>query len=82
MSIPVAAASPWENGYIESFHSRLRDEFLERVEFEDVKDAQAKGSWFRREYNTVRPHSSLEYATPKEFSAACEERKAGQRKIT
>ena len=33
-SIPVAAASPWENGYIESFHSRLRDEFLERVEFE------------------------------------------------
>jgi len=48
-SIPVAAASPWENGYIESFHSRLRDEFLERVEFEDVKDAQAKGAWFRRE---------------------------------
>ncbi len=81
-SIPVAAASPWEDGYIESFHSRLRDEFLERVEFEDVKDAQAKGSWFRREYNTVRPHSSLEYATPKEFSAACEERKAGQRKLT
>ena len=32
--IPVAAGSPWENGYIESFHSRLRDEFLERVEFE------------------------------------------------
>jgi putative transposase len=81
-SIPVAAASPWENGYIESFHSRLRDEFLERVEFEDVKDAQAKGSWFRREYNAVRPHSSLEYATPKEFSAACEERRTGQRNIT
>jgi len=81
-SIPVAAASPWENGYIESFHSRLRDEFLERVEFEDVKDAQAQGSWFRREYNGVRPHSSLEYATPKEFSAACEERRAGQRNIT
>ena len=42
-SIPVAAASPWENGYIESFHSRLRDEFLERVEFETVADARAKG---------------------------------------
>jgi putative transposase len=71
-SIPVAVGSPWENGYIESFHSRLRDEFLEREEFESVADAQARGSWFRREYNTVRPHSSLKYATPKEFSAACD----------
>jgi putative transposase len=69
--IPVAAASPWENGYIESFHSRLRDEFLEREEFESVADARAKGSWFRREYSAVRPHSSLGYATPKEFSGAC-----------
>ena len=43
-------------------------EFLERVEFEDVKDAQEKGAWFRREYNAVRPPSSLDYATPKEFS--------------
>jgi transposase InsO family protein len=79
-SIPVAAASPWENGYIESFHSRLRDEFLERVEFEDVKDAQAKGSWYRREYNAIRPHSSLGYATPKEFSAECD-RKENRRPI-
>ena len=70
--IPVAAGSPWENGYIESFHSRLRDEFLERLEFESVADARAKASWFRREYNTVRPHSSLGYATPKEFSGACD----------
>jgi transposase InsO family protein len=69
---PVAPASPWENGYIESFHSRLRDEFLERVEFENVEDARAKDSWYRREYNAVRPHSSLSYATPKEFSAACD----------
>jgi putative transposase len=70
--IPVAKGSPWENGYIESFHSRLRDEFLEREEFESVADAREKGSWYRREYNTVRPHSSLGYATPKEFSAACD----------
>ena len=73
-SIPVAAGSPWENGYIESFHSRLRDEFLERVEFEDVADARAKAFWYRREYNAVRPHSSLGYATPKEFSAACDQK--------
>jgi putative transposase len=70
--IPVAAGRPWENGYIESFHSRLRDEFLEREEFESVADARAKAAWFRREYNAVRPHSSLGYATPKEFSAACD----------
>jgi transposase InsO family protein len=38
-------------------------------------DAQAKASWYRREYNAVRPHSSLGYATPKEFSEACEERR-------
>jgi putative transposase len=70
--IPVEAGSPWRNGYIESFHSRLRDEFLERVEFESVADAQAKGGWFRREYNTIRPHSSIGYKTPREFSEECD----------
>jgi putative transposase len=68
--IPVAAGHPWENGSIESFHIRLRDEFLEREEFESVADVRAKGTWFRREYNAVRPHSSLGYQTPREFSAA------------
>ena len=72
--IPVAAGSPWENGYIEAFHSRLRDEFLEPTEFEDVADAREKGAWYRREYNNVRPHSSLGYATPREFSASCEQK--------
>jgi putative transposase len=71
--IPVAAGRPWENGYIESFHSRLRDEFLDRTEFESVPDARAKAAWHRREYNTIRPHSSLEYKTPKEFSTSCKE---------
>jgi transposase InsO family protein len=78
-SIPVAAGHPWENGYIESFHSRLRDEFLERIEFESVADAQAKGAWFRREYNTIRPHSSLGYLTPKEFSAGCDDKRGNAR---
>src|SRR5262249_13190293 len=44
--IPVAAGRTWENGYLESFHSRLRDEFLERDEFEWVSDARAKEGWF------------------------------------
>jgi len=70
--IPVEAGSPWQNGYIESFHSRLRDEFLERVELESVADAQAKGGWFRREYNTIRPHSSIGYKTPRELSEECD----------
>ena len=77
-SIPVAPGSPWENGYIESFHSRMRDEFLEREEFESVPDAKEKGEWFRREYNTVRPHSSLEYKTPRQFSEECDRGLHGQ----
>lgn len=76
--IPVAAGCPWENGYIESFHGKLRDEFLEREEFEDVPDAREKGEWFRREYNTVRPHSALGYKTPKEFSDECDRGLHGQ----
>jgi putative transposase len=71
-SIPVAPASPWENGFSESFNSRFRDEFLEADEFEDVPDAREKGRWFKREYKTVRPHSSLGYKTPKEFSDECD----------
>jgi putative transposase len=77
-AIPVAPASPWENGFIESFHSRFRDEFLEREMFESVPDACEKGRWFRREYNTVRPHSSLDYKTPKEFSDECDRGLHGQ----
>jgi len=71
---PVEAGGPWQNGYIESFHSRLRDEFLERVEFESVADARARGGWFRREYDTIRPHSSIGYKTPRGFSEECDRR--------
>lgn len=71
-AIPVAPASPWENGFIESFHSRVRDEFLERETFESVSDARSKATWWRREYNRVRPHGSLSYKTPAEFSAECD----------
>jgi transposase InsO family protein len=80
-SIPVAAASPWENGYIEAFHSRLRDEFLEREEFESVDDAREKARWFRREYNAFRPHSSLGYATPREFSSTCNSETSNERRL-
>ena len=76
--IQVAPGSPWENGVSESFNSRFRDEFLEREEFEDDKDAREKGEWFKREYNTVRPHSSLDYKTPRQFSDECDAGGHGQ----
>ena len=72
--------TPWENGYAESFNSRFRDEFLEAEQFESVLDAKEKGAWFRREYNTVRPHSSLGYKTPKEFRDQCEQRRKKRNK--
>jgi putative transposase len=65
----VAPASPWQNGYAESFHSKLRDEFLDREEFQSEPQARALGTLWREEYNTERPHSSLGYKTPAEFAA-------------
>ncbi len=65
----VAPGSPWQNGYAESFHSKLRDEFLDREEFENEVQARALGAFWKEEYNTERPHSSLGYQTPTEFAA-------------
>jgi len=67
----IEPGSPWENGYAESFHSKLRDEFLGCEEFESLRDATALGASWRRQYNEVRPHSSLGYVTPAEFARAC-----------
>jgi transposase InsO family protein len=67
----IAPGSPWENGYAESFHSRLRDEFLRREEFESVSSAQRLTLAWQQDYNEARPHSSLGYVTPREFSARC-----------
>ncbi len=47
-------------------------------EFESAADAKEKGEWFRREYNSIRPHSSLAYKTPKEFSGECDRGLHGQ----
>jgi transposase InsO family protein len=76
--IQVAAGRPWENGCSESFNGRFRDEFLEREEFDDARDAKEKAGWFRREYNTIRPHSSLGYKTPKMFADECDAGLHGQ----
>jgi transposase InsO family protein len=67
----VEPGSPWENGYAESYHARLRDELLDREEFATVAQARALLEAWRREYNTERPHGSLGYRTPDAFAAAC-----------
>ena len=67
----VAPGSPWENGYAESFHSRLRDELTDREEFTSLAEAKHLGDAWRLEYNHRRPHSSLGYQTPAEFAAGC-----------
>ncbi len=67
----IEPGSPWENGYAESFHSKLRDEFLNREVFDSIRDAAAMGAAWRRDYNEVRPHSSLGYLTPVEFARTC-----------
>ena len=56
--------SPWENGYVESFNGKLRDELLDREIFYTLTEAQIVIERWRREYNTVRPHSALGYRSP------------------
>lgn len=65
----VEPGSPWENGYAESFHSRLRDEFLAMEVFDNVAAARALTTTWRHDYNHARPHSSLGYITPAAFAA-------------
>jgi len=67
----VEPGSPWENGYAESFHSRLRDELTNREEFTSLAEAKYLADAWRLEYNHRRPHSSLGYQTPAEFAAGC-----------
>ena len=56
--------SPWENGYIESFNARLRDELLDGEIFYTLREAQIVIESWRRHYNAVRPHASLGYKPP------------------
>ncbi len=56
--------SPWENGYIESLNGKLRDELLNREIFTTLTEAKVLIGQWRREYNHVRPHSSLGYRPP------------------
>ena len=63
----IDPGKPWQNGYAESFHSRLRDEYLDGEVFWGVRDARVGLSSYRRYFNTERLHSSLRYQTPTEY---------------
>ena len=60
----IEPGSPWENGYIESFNGKMRDELLAREIFYSLKEAQVLIEMWRRQYNTIRPHSALGYRPP------------------
>jgi len=65
----IAPGSPWENGYAESFQSRLRDELLNVEEFTSVREAKSLTAQWRDDYNHRRPHSALGYQTPAAYAA-------------
>jgi transposase InsO family protein len=60
----IERGSPWENGYCESFNSKLRDELLNGEIFYTLQEAKVIIENWRRHYNTIRPHSSLGYRPP------------------
>ena len=60
----ITPGSPWENGFIESFNARLRDELLDGEIFYSLKEARVVIESWRRHYNTERPHGSLGYKPP------------------
>ena len=67
----VAPGSPWENGYIESFNSKLRDELLNRELFLHIDELRYVADRWRMDYNHYRPHSSLDYMAPAAFASRC-----------
>jgi putative transposase len=67
----VEPGSPWENGFAESFHSRLRDELLAVELFANAAHARACATAWREDYNNYRPHSSLCGLPPAEFARRC-----------
>jgi putative transposase len=74
----IQPGRPTQNGHVESFHGKLRDECLRTNWFRNLFDARIKISGWRKEYNEVRPHSSLDYRTPNEFVQAIKKASYGK----
>lgn len=69
-SIFIDPGSPWQNAWIESFNGRLRDEFLNGWQFDNLLEAQVVIEDWRIDYNERRPHSAHGDLTPAEFATA------------
>jgi putative transposase len=69
-TIYIDPGKPWQNAFEESFHGRFRDECLNMEEFYSLAEARVITEMWRRQYNEERPHSSLDYMTPREFKDA------------
>lgn len=67
----IEPGSPWENGYCESFNSKLRDEFLNGEIFYSLKELRVLVEHWRVHYNNIRPHSSLGYRPPAPETLHC-----------
>lgn len=66
----IVPGEPWQNPFVESFNSRARDELLAVEQFDTLLEAQVLAEDWRRDYNTIRPHSSLGQKPPAMFAAA------------
>jgi len=75
--VHIQPGKPMQNGHVESFHGRLREEFLNLSWFQNLCDARRKIAAWQKEYNEERPHSSLGYLTPKEFATSLRAAEAG-----
>ena len=73
----IDPGAPWQNGFAESFHGKLRDELLDAELFGCLKEAKFLSTQWRLDYNHRRPHSSLGYRTPAEFAASLAEPPVG-----
>jgi putative transposase len=74
----IHPGKPTENGHIESFNGRLRDECLNVTQFVSIEDAQGKIEAWRIDYNGHRPHGSLGHLTPTEFAQKPQEKRASE----
>lgn len=68
-TIYIEPGSPWQNGFVESFHGRFRDECLNREQLWTLTEARVVIADYRNEYNQFRPHSRLGYVSPAQFAA-------------
>lgn len=79
--IHIEPGKPTQNGHVESFNGRLRDECLNPNWFRNLAEARQNIEDWRREYNEERPHSSLDYRPPEEYAKHCSEHTSGMAAI-